>query len=284
MNDGAESPEISVVDRGNGIAALELGGWRQIGFQHSMRSQLGSGLPDVTGLQVAIGSATEAAFKVGVRRVEAQAPTEDRLLRRALLRSGFRVEGTRRAVLGQSDGSFGDLTLFSRLAGDRVGGPAGFSAVMNTALPRKRLIAHVLFRDTEQRILLCETAFKPDWELPGGIVEPLEPPRQGAIREVREELGIELGIGRLLVADWLPPYLGWEDAFELIFDGGVVAESDLATFTLQESEIRQVRLVSLAEAANLVTPLSHRRLTVALSLGEAGADAGPTAYLENGYA
>jgi 8-oxo-dGTP pyrophosphatase MutT (NUDIX family) len=31
-----------------------------------------------------------------------------------------------------------------------------------------------------------------DWELPGGIVEPLEPARLGAAREVREELGVDL--------------------------------------------------------------------------------------------
>jgi 8-oxo-dGTP pyrophosphatase MutT (NUDIX family) len=76
---------------------------------------------------------------------------------------------------------------------------------MNSALPKKRLIAHVLMRDVRDRVLLCETQFKKDWELPGGIVEPLEPPRLGAAREVAEELGIELEIGRLLVVDWMPP-------------------------------------------------------------------------------
>ena len=53
---------------------------------------------------------------------------------------------------------------------------------MNSALPRKRLIAHVLIRDDQGRVLLCETQFKPDWELPGGIVEPGESPRLGAVR------------------------------------------------------------------------------------------------------
>ena len=111
---------------------------------------------------------------------------------------------------------------------------------MNTALPRKRLIAHVLIRDVEGRILLCETQFKPDWELPGGIVEAGEPPRVGAVREVQEELGIELGLGRLMITDWMPPYLGWEDALELIYDGGLIEETDLASLVLQPAEIRRV--------------------------------------------
>ena len=83
----------------------------------------------------------------------------------------------------------------------RVGGADGFSGVMNSALPRKRVIAHVLIRDRSGRVLLCETRFKPDWELPGGIVEQYETPRAGAAREVAEELGIELAVGRLLVVE-----------------------------------------------------------------------------------
>ena len=121
------------------------------------------------------------------------------------------------------------------------------------------------------------TRFKQDWELPGGIVEPYEAPRLAAGREVTEELGVERPIGRLLVADWMPPYLGWEDALELIFDGGRIAEDDLTALVLQPTEIKRVQLCTLAEAQELVTPISHRRLTIAAGLG-------PTefAYLEDG--
>jgi 8-oxo-dGTP diphosphatase len=122
-------------------------------------------------------------------------------------------------------------------------------------------------RDAGDRVLLCETQFKKDWELPGGIVEPLEPPRLGAAREVREELGIDLEVGRLLVVDWMPPYLGWDDAIEMIFDGGIVDENDLAYWSLQPTEIKAVALVDLARAAELITPLAFRRLSLALGLG-----------------
>ncbi len=232
---------------------------------------------DAETLQRQISALAEEAFADGVRRIQVALPAEDRATRRAVLRSGFRLEGTRRSVVPRDDGTYDDLVLFARLAGDVVGGPDGFSGVMNTVLPRKRVIAHVLMRDAAGRILLCDTAFKRDWELPGGIVEPGEPPRVGAIREVREELGLELAVGRLLVVDWMPPYLGWEDALELIFDGGLVSDDDLATFSLQENEIRSVSLLTLAEAASVVTPLSHRRLSVAVGLVD-----GDAAYLQDG--
>lgn len=212
-------------------------------------------------------AADDALVGRGLRRLEVSIPAEDLAARRAVLRSGFRLEGIRRQAVERPDGSYGDIVLFARLASDQTNGPHGFSGVMNSALPKKRLIAHVLFRDLLGRVLLCETQFKPDWELPGGIVEPYETPRQGAIREVTEELGIESAVGRLLVVDWMPPYLGWDDAIEMIFDGGLVGEDDLAAWSLQPTEIKRVALVDLDTAAGLVTPLAHRRLVLAASLG-----------------
>jgi 8-oxo-dGTP pyrophosphatase MutT (NUDIX family) len=213
----------------------------------------------------------------GLRRVEVSLPASDLSGRRAVLRAGFRLEGVRRQVLELPDGSYADLCLFSRLASDQVGGSHGFSSVMNSALPKKRLIAHVLMRDVQDRVVLCETQFKQDWELPGGIVEPLEPPRLGAVREVREELGIDLQIGRLLVVDWMPPYLGWDDAIEMIFDGGVVTDNDLASWSLQPTEIKAVGLVDLTAAGELLTPLAFRRLSLAVGLGP-----NEMAYTEDG--
>jgi 8-oxo-dGTP pyrophosphatase MutT (NUDIX family) len=212
-------------------------------------------------------AADEALVAKGLRRVEVSAPADDLRVRRAALRAGFRLEGLRRQVLLMPDGSYEDLCLFARLRSDQVGGSHGFSSVMNSALPKKRLIAHVLMRDVRDRVLLCETQFKKDWELPGGIVEPLEPPRLGAAREVAEELGIERAIGRLLVVDWMPPYLGWDDAIEMIFDGGIVAENDLAYWSLQPTEIKAVALVDLPTASELLTPLAFRRLSLAVALG-----------------
>lgn len=215
----------------------------------------------------AIGSAAGTALSdAGLQRLEVDVRADDLVARRALLRSGFRLEGTRRRAIVGDGGEPVDQLIFARLDDDRVDGPDGFSAAMNSALPRKRLIAHVLMRDGAGRILLCDTMFKTDWELPGGIVEPYESPRQGAIREVREELGIDIQLGRLLAADWMPPYLGWDDAEELIFDGGTVTEAEIDAYVLQASEIRSVQLATLAEAEPHLTALSFRRLSAILEL------------------
>ena len=233
---------------------------------------------DLPSLTRAISSVAEAALSdAALQRLEADVAADDLVARRALMRAGFRLEGTRRRAIVTGSGELVDELIFARLDDDRVDGPDGFSGVMNSALPRKRLIAHVLMRDPAGRILLCDTMFKTDWELPGGIVEPFESPRLGAIREVREELGIDIQLGRLLAVDWMPPYLGWDDAEELIFDGGTVTEAEIEAYALQPTEIRSVQLVTVAEAEPHLTALSFRRLSAIVAL-----DSDRTLTMEDG--
>jgi 8-oxo-dGTP diphosphatase len=247
---------IEVADRGIGVLT-----W--LGMEDDRTADLPA---DPNALSRAVEAAADDAFETrGLHRVEATIRGDDQLSRRALMRAGFRLEGRRRQAIADGD-IWHDELIFARLDADRVHGPDGFSGVMNAALPRKRLIAHVVMRDESGRVLLCETKFKTDWELPGGIVEPDESPRLGAIREVKEELGIDIALGRLLAVDWMPHYLGWDDALELIFDGGTVTEDDIAHYILQPTEISAVRLIDVADAESHLTSLSFRRLSAIAAL------------------
>ncbi|MEU4244227.1 NUDIX hydrolase [Actinoplanes sp. NPDC026619] len=87
-------------------------------------------------------------------------------------------------------------------------------------LPRKRIGAGLLMTDLTGRALLVEPVYKPDWELPRGVVEADESPRDTAIREIGEELGLAVSPGRLLVVDWVPPREGRTEGLMLLFDGG----------------------------------------------------------------
>lgn len=136
---------------------------------------------------------------------------------------------------------------------------------MDTVLPKHRVIGHVLFRDERGRVLFENVLYKQDWELPGGVIEPNETPRAGARRELVEELGVELPVGPPLVIDWMPPYLGWSDAIEFIFDGGVLDSSVIDSFVLPDSEIGGYHWVEPADIPNHVTPLAARRLAALLA-------------------
>lgn len=201
-----------------------------------------------------------AARRVEVRVPLASGPGSSSTDAAVAMRAGLRKEGIARSSV-LIDGEPRDVTVFAAVAGDPAPeSPESFTAMLDSVLPMKRLIAHVIIRDTDGRLLLCQTTFKSDWELPGGIVEPGEAPMTGAEREVTEEIGIELPIGRLLVLDWLPPYLGWSDAIELLYDGGQHDSSFIDELTLDQTEIKAVRWCTLDEAIELVSPLNARRL------------------------
>lgn len=210
-----------------------------------------------------LGTTRRLAFAdPSVRRVEVDVCIADAPRRRALHRAGFRLEGIARAAGLGPDGPV-DVARYALLRDDVTDGRPGFTAVMNTVTARKRVIAHLLVTEPEGRVCVLETTFKPDFELPGGILELGESPRAGLIREVREELSSELAVGRLLVVDWLAPYLGWEDAVELIFDGGDLYSPDLLRPDLKE--IRAVHWLPPQDAIATMAPFAQGRLGAALS-------------------
>jgi 8-oxo-dGTP pyrophosphatase MutT (NUDIX family) len=179
---------------------------------------------------------------LGMTRVQARvAPADDRAVRVAT-RSGLLREGVLRIEPGSGeDPATTELVLLSRLRSDpSLDDPRGFRSLLNSFLPRKRAIAQLLVRDPADRVLLCRLTYKEDWDLPGGVVEVNESPRDAVRREVEEELDLVLDAGPLLLTDWLPPWSGWDDALALVYDGGVHAATLLGGTTLQAREIRDV--------------------------------------------
>lgn len=210
-----------------------------------------------------------------VRRIEIAVSAHDSARRWALHRAGFRLEGIARDHLNTPTG-ITDEHRYALLRGEATEGREGFTAVMNTVTARKRAIAHILLTDPDGRVCVLETTFKPDFELPGGILEVGESPRVGLVREIAEELNHEVSIGRLLVVDWLAPHLGWEDAIELVFDGGQFFTA--SAFQPDGREIRAVHWLEEPAAIAKMAPYAQGRLRSALEARKLGR----TLYLEAG--
>lgn len=176
------------------------------------------------------------AFTNGITRVEARIPTDRTTDIRAASIAGLRREGV---VRGHGDEP--DRVLVARLADDPpLSSRAGFIAILNAGLPTKRVIAQGVLRDPDGRVLLCELTYKPEWDLPGGVIELGESPAVGLEREVEEELGIDVTVGELVTVNWLPPWRGWDDACTFVFDLGVEPASLVDRMTLQPTEIAAV--------------------------------------------
>ena len=143
-----------------------------------------------------------------------------------------------------------------------------------------RLIgAGALFRDRAGRVLLVNPTYKAPWEIPGGIVEEGESPRQCCARELQEEIGYEGPLGRLLVVDWLPDLAGRGDRVLFIFDGGVVDDSFIDSVTLPAEELSDCAFIELDDMDDYLGPGMVRRIKEAVS----HAITETTGYLEFGW-
>jgi ADP-ribose pyrophosphatase YjhB (NUDIX family) len=156
------------------------------------------------------------------------------------------------------------VTLASDLAAE--GEPEKeFHPGIASRLPRKRAAAGALIRDRQGRILFVVPAYKPVWDIPGGIVDENESPLAACAREVREELDLVLPIGQLLVVDWLPRHGVWPDGLMFIFDGGVLDDAQVASLAIADDELTAFQLATIEEAAAKLQPSMLRRVRTALN-------------------
>lgn len=156
-----------------------------------------------------------------------------------------------------------------------------FIHFLNNRLPKKRVIGQGLLRDRDGRVLVCQLTYKRDWDLPGGVVDPGESPASCVVREVREELGIDLAVSGLLAVNWLAPYRGWDDALLCLFDLGTVDASITEGAKLLRREIRAVHWVAPQDLASRVAPYTAAMVTEVLAEQAATHREARTAYIED---
>ncbi|NXY97366.1 NUDIX hydrolase [Streptomyces sp. BR123] len=99
--------------------------------------------------------------------------------------------------------------------------------------------AAAVITDELGRVLIVNPVHEERWNLPGGHLEEGELPTAAARREVREELGLDLEIGDLLVAAWVTRTEG-SHVFH-VFDGPRLTAEQQRAITLQDSEIGEIR-------------------------------------------
>ena len=146
-----------------------------------------------------------------------------------------------------------------------------------TSMPRKRIGAGIVAVDDSLRVLLVEPTYKTNWEVPGGLVELGEPPRKAAARECREELGMDIVVGRLLVMDWVPPRHLPDDGLMLLYAAGPI---DTSQIILPPEELKSWLWCDSVMLRERVHEFMFRRLEAALE----AIFKGTVAELENGYA
>jgi 8-oxo-dGTP diphosphatase len=168
-----------------------------------------------------------------------------------------------------------DLPLYKR-------DPAAWHAYLaegNARQARKRVSGDALIRDADGGILLVDPVYKPGWDLPGGMAEANEPPREAIRREVREELGLDTKPLRVLCIDWVPPHDPWDDLLAFIFDGGTLTRGQAGSLRTADKELGAFDFCTASEAEERLHPRTWRRTAAALEALRTG----HVRYLEDGY-
>ncbi|MFF4893427.1 NUDIX domain-containing protein [Micromonospora chersina] len=105
------------------------------------------------------------------------------------------------------------------------------------------MAAGALFVDEHQRVLLVEPTYKREHDIPGGVVEPGEMPREACLCEIQEELSLDVQVGLLLAVD-SQVYPTAEDIVLFVFDGGHLAPAQRGAIVVDGVEIRRVHFVA----------------------------------------
>lgn len=109
--------------------------------------------------------------------------------------------------------------------------------------------AAIALESDEGKVLIVKANYKKHWTFPGGIIDAKETPKQAALREVREEIGLAI--------DPVTIRFGWVvarhsvniDSYQFIFRAPLVSGAT-NEIVLQESEIDEWRLVTRADIAS----------------------------------
>lgn len=146
------------------------------------------------------------------------------------------------------------------------------------SLPKKRMAASALIRDTHGNVLIVKPTYRADWLVPGGSVEADESPFRAAQRETEEEVGLKLDLLRLLLVDYQPASEDTNESLQFVFDGGTIDAQQIAQIKLPLDELSEWRLVPLETAVQLLAPKLARRIHIAYTHPD------QTHYAENGRA
>lgn len=144
-------------------------------------------------------------------------------------------------------------------------------------LAKKPVSAAAVYFDVSGKVLLVKPNYRDNWQLPGGSTETVESPYEACQREVKEELGLELPVGKLLLVEYfkLDPE---RELVHFIFNGGVLDSQTVSKITIQKEELDDFGFYDFDTAANMVSDRAKSRI---IGLKKA-VQTGQIVYFENG--
>lgn len=138
-------------------------------------------------------------------------------------------------------------------------------------------VACAFVTDADGRALIVKPTYGKDWQFVGGMVDQGEAPHEACAREIKEEIGIDLPVGDLLVLDYVPDH-GFVSAPMTIYIFNCGSIRDPAQIRLQAEELEDFAFLPLDEA----TSRFHAVHAPRFQLADQARRTGRAAYVSHG--
>lgn len=119
-------------------------------------------------------------------------------------------------------------------------------------LPKKHIGAGVLIFNESHQLLIVKPNYKEGWSIPGGGVDIDETPRVAAIRETKEEVGLDLKNIALICVEYTSKKGIKPETLQFIYYGGELDTNDISQISLNTNELNEFKFVEISEASTLL--------------------------------
>jgi 8-oxo-dGTP pyrophosphatase MutT (NUDIX family) len=120
-------------------------------------------------------------------------------------------------------------------------------------LPKKQVGTAVLFFNSKDELLVVKPDYRDGWLVPGGSADADESPLQCAVRETREEIGLDLSELRLVGIYYGKSRGVFTDSLKFVFYGGILSDETITKIRLQTEELEEYRFAPAEEAIPLLS-------------------------------
>lgn len=126
-------------------------------------------------------------------------------------------------------------------------------------LPKKQMGAGVLIFNENDELLIVKPTYKDHWSIPGGVIDEDESPRNACIREVQEEIGLNIENPKFLCVDYTSLTPDKSESLQFIFFSGVLKREQIKEIHLAPDEISEYQFLPIDRALPFLSEkLKHR--------------------------
>lgn len=132
-------------------------------------------------------------------------------------------------------------------------------------LPKKQVGTAVLLFNTKGELLIVKPDYKDGWLVPGGSSDENESPSHCALRETKEEIGLDMQELKLIGIYYAHAKGPHSDHLKFLFHGGTLSDTQISSIILQEDELDEFKFLPIEDALPLLSGSLQASIPMALT-------------------